>query len=312
MIFLIDASVYVFRAYHSQLPDMIDCDGNPVHAVFGFARFLGDLLERIRPRYVGVAFDQRMATSYRNRIYPAYKANREPAPAGLARQFEYCRELCRHLGLAAFVDPDFEADDIIGTLSCLMRAEGIRSAFITRDKDLAQLVRDGDLLWDFGARTQIGYRDVQRCFGAPPEGFADFLALTGDASDNIPGVPGIGPKIAGTLMRKFGSLDELYANIGRVAALGLRGGGALGERLAAHRESVFLARRLTRIVCDMPLGVSAAQLRPRTPDLAALGALYDRLGFGPLLRRQGERLAQQQAACAASEAGMPQTGRDCI
>jgi DNA polymerase-1 len=302
VIFLVDASVYVFRAYHSQMPGMVDCDGNPVHAVFGFARFLGDLLERVRPRYVGVAFDQRMSTSYRSRIFPPYKAHREPAPAGLARQFEYCRELCGHLGLAWFVDPDFEADDIIGTLSCLMRAEGIRSAFITRDKDLAQLLRDGDLLWDFGARTQIGYRDVQRCFGVRPEGFADFLALTGDVSDNIPGVPGIGPKIAGTLMRKFGSLDELYANIGRVAALGLRGGGALGQRLAEHREAAFLARSLTRIVCDLPLGVSAADLRPKTPDLAALGALYDRLGFGAMLRRQGERLAQQLADCDTAAA----------
>jgi 5'-3' exonuclease len=302
LIFLVDASVYVFRAYHSQLPDMVDGDGHPVHAVFGFARFLGDLMERIRPRFIGVAFDQRLATSYRNRIYPAYKANREPAPAGLARQFQYCRELCRHLGVRAFVDPEFEADDIIGTLSCLMRAEGIRSAFITRDKDLAQLVRDGDLLWDFGARTQLGYRDVERHFGVAPEGFADWLALVGDTSDNIPGVPGIGPKIAATLMRKFGSLDELYANIGRVAALGLRGGSALGERLAAHRESALLARRLTRIVCDMPLGVSAADLRPRTPDLASLRALYDHLGFGPLLRRQGERLAEQQATYAAAVA----------
>jgi 5'-3' exonuclease len=302
LIFLVDASVYVFRAYHSQLPDMVDGDGNPVHAVFGFARFLGDLMERIRPRYIGVAFDRRLATSYRNRIYPAYKANREPTPAGLPRQFEYCRELCGHLGVRAFVDPEFEADDIIGTLSCVMRAAGIRSAFITRDKDLAQLVRDGDLLWDFGARTQLGYRDVAHHFGAAPESFADFLALVGDASDNIPGVPGIGPKIAATLMRKFGSLDELYANIGRLSVLGLRGGSTLGERLNAHRESVFLARRLTRIVCDMPLGVSAADLRPRTPDLASLGALYDRLGFGPLLRRQGERLAQQQGADASAVA----------
>jgi 5'-3' exonuclease len=300
LIFLVDASVYVFRAYHSQLPEMVDGDGHPVHAVFGFARFLGDLMERIRPRFIGVAFDQRLATSYRNRIYPAYKANREPAPAGLARQFQYCRELCRHLGLRAFVDPEFEADDIIGTLSCLMRAEGIRSAFITRDKDLAQLVHDGDLLWDFGARTQLGYRDVERHFGVAPERFADWLALVGDTSDNIPGVPGIGPKIAATLLRKFGSLDELYANIGRVTALGLRGGSALGERLATHRESVLLARRLTRIVCDMPLGISAADLRPKTPDLASLGALYDHLGFGPLLRRQGQRLAEQQATYAAA------------
>ena len=302
MIFLVDASVYVFRAYHSQLPDMVDGEGNPVHAVFGFARFLGDLMERVRPRYIGVAFDQRLATSYRNTIYPAYKANREPTPAGLPRQFEYCRELCRHLGVQAFVDPQFEADDIIGTLSCLMRATGVRSALITRDKDLAQLVRDGDLLWDFGARTQLGYRDIERHFGVAPERYADFLALTGDTSDNIPGVPGIGPKIAATLLRKFGSLDELYANIGRVAALGLRGGAALGERLAAHREAVFLARRLTRIVCDMPLGVTAPDLEPKAPNLAALGSLYDRLGFGPLLRRQAERLAEQVCGALAAAA----------
>ena len=117
MIFLVDASVYVFRAYHSMLPDRVDRDGNPVHAVFGFARFLGDLLERVRPRYVAVAFDQRMADSYRSRIYPPYKAYREPAPVDLKLQFQHCRELCRHLGLPAFVSPEYEADDIIGTLS---------------------------------------------------------------------------------------------------------------------------------------------------------------------------------------------------
>ena len=190
LIFLIDASVYVFRAYHSVLPDMRDRDGHPMHAVFGFARFLGDLIERVRPRYIAVAFDQRRANSYRNRIYPAYKANRERAPADLVLQFERCRELCRHLGLPVFVDPEYEADDIIGSLASLMRDEGVRSAFITRDKDLAQLMRDGDVFWDFGAREQFGYHDIERHFGVLPERFADYLALTGDDVDNIPGVPG--------------------------------------------------------------------------------------------------------------------------
>jgi 5'-3' exonuclease len=291
LIFLVDASVYVFRAYHSGLPDLIDEDGNPVHAVFGFARFLGDLIERVRPRYMAVAFDRRLASSYRNRIYPLYKANREPAPADLALQFERCRELCGHLGVATFVDPEFEADDIIGTLSCLMRAEGVRSAYITCDKDLAQLVRDGDLYWDFGTRGQFGYRDIERRFGVAPERFADYLALTGDSSDNIPGVPGVGPKTAAALMRRFASLDELYGNLGRLAALGVRGGSALGERLRAHRDAVYLARRLTGIICDMPLALTSADLRLKAPDLPALGALYDRSGFGPFLRRQGERLA---------------------
>jgi DNA polymerase I len=292
LIFLVDASVYVFRAYHSVLPDMRDRDGNPVHAVFGFARFLGDLIERVRPAHIAVAFDQRRSSSYRNRIYPRYKANREPAPADLVLQFEHCRELCRHLGVAAFVDPEYEADDIIGTLAATMRAQGVRSAFITRDKDLAQLMRDGDLFWDFGARGQFGYHDIEHHYGVRPERFADYLALTGDDVDNIPGVPGVGHRTAASLMKAFASLDELYANLGQVARLKLRGAGALGARLAEHRESVYLAQRLTRIACDLSLGVAAEGLRRGVPDLPALGRLYDRLGFGPFLRRQGERLAQ--------------------
>ena len=302
MIFLVDASVYVFRAYHSMLPDMRDRDGNPVHAVFGFARFLGDLIERVRPAYIAVAFDERRAASYRNRIYPPYKANRERAPADLVAQFHCCRELCRHLGVAMFVDPEYEADDLIGTLSCVMRAQGVRAAYITRDKDLAQLMRDGDLFWDFGWRGQFGYHDIERHFGVAPERFADYLALTGDSSDNIPGVPGIGHRTAAILMKAFGSLDELYADLARVARLPLRGAATLGGRLAAHRESVYLARRLTRIACDLSLGVNANALRRRAPDLPALGRLYDRLGFGPYLRRQGERLAQLPEAQALTTA----------
>jgi 5'-3' exonuclease len=270
----------------------VDHDGNPVHAVFGFARFLGDLIERVRPRYIAVAFDQRAANSYRSRIYPAYKANREPAPVDLVRQFQHCRELCRHLGVAAFVDPEYEADDIIGTLSCLMREEGVRSALITRDKDLAQLVRSGDLYWDFGAREQFGYHDIERYYGVRPERFADYLALTGDEVDNIPGVPGIGHKTAASLMKAFDSLDELYADLSRVNGLKLRGARTLSEKLREHRDSVFLARKLTHITCDMQLGVEAEDLRRRRPHSGALADFYDRLGFGPFLRHQSDRLAR--------------------
>jgi len=292
LIFLIDASVYVFRAYHSVLPDMRDRDGNPVHAVFGFARFLGDLIERMRPKYIAVAFDQRRTDSYRSRIYPAYKANRERAPADLVLQFERCRELCRHLGLSVFVDPQYEADDLIGSLAACMRDEGMRSAFITRDKDLAQLMRDGDLFWDFGAREQFGYHDIERHFGVRPERFADYLALTGDDVDNIPGVPGVGHRTAASLMKVFESLDEMYGDLTRVAQLKLRGAGTLAQKLTEHREAVFLSRQLTRIACDLKLGTDAEGLRRRMPNLAALDGLYDELGFGAFLRRQGERLVQ--------------------
>ena len=292
MIFLVDASVYVFRAYHSVLPDMRDRDGQPVHAVFGFARFLGDLIERVRPKYIAVAFDQRRANSYRSRIYPPYKANRESAPVDLVLQFERCRELCRHLGVAVFVDPDYEADDIIGTLARQMRAQGVRAAYITRDKDLAQLMRDGDVFWDFGARGQFGYHDIERHFGVCPERFADYLALTGDDVDNIPGVPGIGHRTAASLMKAFASLEELYDDLGSVAQLKLRGAASLAQKLTEHRESVYRSRLLTRIACDLHLGVGTEGLRRRAPDMRSLGGLYDQLGFGPFLRRQGERLAQ--------------------
>lgn len=291
-IFLIDASVYVFRAYASALSWMTDHDGEPVHAVFGFARFVSDLIERLRPRYLAVAFDQRTNASYRSRLYPPYKANRERAPENLRLQLEHCRELCRRLGAATFVSSEYEADDIIGTLSCLTRREGVRSAFITRDKDLAQLVRDGDLFWDYGARTQMGYHDIERHYGVRPESFADYLALTGDESDNIPGVPGVGHRTAAALMKAFGSIDALYGDLDRVRQLKLRGAQTLGERLKEHREAVLLSRSLTRITCDMDLGVGLPALERRLPDLPAVAELYERLGFGPLLVQQSERLAQ--------------------
>src|SRR5882724_4766318 len=142
-IYLVDASYFVFRAYYSIPDHMADGDGRPVNALFGFARFLSDLLERERPQYLAVAFDESLAGSFRNRLYPAYKANREPPPPGLKEQFGRCRELCRHLGAAEFSSPEYEADDIIGTLATRMRSAGFKATLITRDKDLAQLIRAG-------------------------------------------------------------------------------------------------------------------------------------------------------------------------
>jgi 5'-3' exonuclease len=190
------------------------------------------------------------------------------------------------------VSPEYEADDLIGTLAARMRVEGLRSAFITRDKDLAQLVRDGDLYWDYGDKAPLGYSDVEHRFGVRPESFADYLALTGDESDNIPGVPGIGHKTACALMKAFGSVEALYSDLPRVATLKFRGAGALPARLTEHRERVYLARRLTQIVCDMPLATGARDLMRRLPDIPHLTALYDRLGFGPLLRQQAQRLTE--------------------
>ena len=292
MIYLVDASVYIFRAYHALPPDMVDRDGNPAHAVFGFARMMGDLIERARPKYIAVAFDKSLMKCFRNRIYPGYKAHRDPPPADLEFQFGRCMELCRCLGITALASTEYEADDIIGTLVTTMRREGVRSTVITRDKDLSQLIREGDVYWDFGGRGPFGYHDMERQFGVVPERFADYLALTGDTVDNIPGIPGIGPKTAAALMKEFASLDHLYADLERVVTLKLRGAAALGARLREHREAAFLARQLTGIMCEVPLEIGTDALRRRVPDVPALASFYDNQGFGPFLRRQGERLAQ--------------------
>jgi 5'-3' exonuclease len=293
VVYYIDASYFVFRAYHSMPPDMVDGEGNATHALYGFARFLSDLLESVRPERIGVAFDQslRSETSFRNRIYPAYKANREAPPADLERQFALCREFCRHMGLAEFASAEYEADDIIGTLASRSRAAGLRNVLVTRDKDLSQLIRDGDIFWDYSGNTRYHYADIGQRFGVNPELIADFMALTGDSVDNIPGVPGVGKKTAGELFSVFGSLDELYANLDRVPALKLRGAAAVAARLRLHREAAYLARRLTGIVCDMPIEATLDDLKRRPPDTAGLDAFFDAHGFGNILRQQARRIA---------------------
>lgn len=291
MIYLVDASVYVFRAYYSMPPGMTDRDGQPVHAVFGFARFLGDLIERVRPEYVAVAFDVSLTSSFRSRLFPAYKANREPAPADLKAQFARCREVCALLGVRAFANAEYEADDIIGTLAAGMRRAGIAATLVTRDKDLAQLVREGDVYWDYAADERYRYHEIGPRFGVAPERMADYLALTGDSADNIPGVPGIGPKTAAVLLREYASLEEIYANLGNLARLPIRGAAGLAGKLAAHRAAAFLARELTAIECDVPLQATPDSLRRGAPDLPGMQEFCERQGFGPMLRRQAERLA---------------------
>ncbi len=298
VVYFIDASFFVFRAYHSMPPDMVDADGNATHALYGFARFLCDILEQVRPERIGVAFDISLrgetgmpATSFRNGIYPAYKANRESPPADLERQFALCREFCRHMGVAEFASSQYEADDIIGTLAARSRAAGLRNVLVTRDKDLSQLIRDGDVFWDYSGNARYHYHDIGPKFGAVPELIADFLALTGDSVDNIPGVPGVGKKTAALLFNVFGSLDELYENLHRVPDLKLRGGAAVAAKLLAHKETAYLARRLTGIVCDMPLDASLDDLKPRAVDGGNLNRFFDTHGFGNILRQQARRIA---------------------
>jgi DNA polymerase-1 len=291
MQYLIDASVYVFRAYYSMPDDMVDDAGNPINALYGYCRFLGDFMEQVKPEFIAVLFDESLKKSYRTEIYPDYKANREPAPPELKRQFEQCRRFTSALGLMGCGTPSYEADDLIGTLVIEGRENGVPSTIVTRDKDLAQLVTKTDCFWDYAGRGKIRYDDIPEYFGVWPEQIADFLALAGDAVDNIPGVPGVGKKTATALLQHFGSLDDIYSNLDSVHEVEVRGAKTLGAKLDTHREAAMLARRLTGLACDAPYERPASGLKPVAPDLGAINALYDEAGIGMALRRQAERVA---------------------
>ncbi len=291
MQYLIDASVYVFRAYYSMPDDMVDDSGNPINALYGFCRFMGDFMEQVTPEYVAVLFDESLSKSFRTEIYPEYKANRDPAPEELKRQFQQCRRYVRALGVMECASPRYEADDLIGTLVEHGRALGRPSTIVSRDKDLAQLLTKEDVFWDFAGKGKLRYEQIPDSFGVWPEQIADYLALAGDAVDNIKGVPGVGKKTASVLLEHFGSLDKIYDNLDRVHEVNVRGAKTLGTRLETHRDDAMLARRLTGIACDAPIDDAETALQPSAPKLGEINALFDEAGIGTALRRQAERVS---------------------
>jgi DNA polymerase I len=282
---LIDGSLYVFRAWHSMPDEFHDADGHPVNAVHGYTRFLCELLEREKPSHLAVAFDASLTTSFRNAIYPAYKANRELPPPDLERQFVQCRAVTEALGIRVLIDHSFEADDLIGSVLWGLRANGFRSVIVSADKDFGQLLSEQDEQWDYARNLRWGPAGVFERLGVHPEQVADYLALCGDTVDNIPGVPGIGAKTAAALLAHFGNLDALLERVEEVPFLRLRGAASCAAKLREHGESAKLYRRLTRIALDAPVESHAdALLRRPAPD--TLEPLCEQLRFGPLTRNR--------------------------
>ena len=310
MIYLIDASYYVFRSWFALPETLCDCGGRPVHAVHGFARFLCDFLAQLAPERLAVAFDESLTGCFRNDVYPPYKANRELPPASLEYQFELCREVTQALGVAAFASRRYEADDIIGTLASRARRRGEPITIVSRDKDLAQLLCAGDALYDPASGRRVDYDGVRAFLGVRAEQVADFLALTGDAVDNIPGIPGIGKKTAAALLAEFGTIEALLADLERVRRSAMRGADRLADTLDRHRLQLALALRLTTIACDAPLSGGLAGLRRNAPQREALHGLHERLRLGPTLRIRFERLVERDARAGQSMELFPRVARD--
>lgn len=285
-VYLVDASVYIFRSWFSMPDDFVNDAGEPTNAVYGFSGFLCNLLEQTASQHVAVAFDVSLSSSFRNEIYPEYKANRDPAPEELKRQFAWARSVAEAMGLPCYADPRYEADDLIGTLAIYWRDRGHPVYVVTADKDLAQLVGENDYWWDFSRNRKLNARQLKEKFGVKPEQMADFLALTGDSVDNIPGIPGVGPKSAAALLGHFGDLDSVYKRIDEVPWLSIRGAKSLHRKLLDHREAAELARRLTVIDTSVESVLAAPDLTRAETDTVELNNLFDQLSFGGMLRQR--------------------------
>jgi DNA polymerase-1 len=285
-VYLVDASIYIFRAWFSMSDEFVNVAGEPTNAVYGFSGFLCSLLEQTTAEHVAIAFDESLSTSYRNEIYPEYKANREPAPDELKRQFAWARSVAEAMGLPCFADPRYEADDLIGTLAAYWQARGHPICVVTSDKDLAQVIGENDHWWDYSRNRKLNASQLTEKFGVSPEQMADYLALTGDSVDNIPGVPGVGPKSASALLGHFGDLDSLYDRLDEVQHLKIRGAKSLQKKLADNRDAADLARKLTGIVTAVESTLAAPEVRRKAVDEARLNRLFDELDFGGMLRQR--------------------------
>jgi DNA polymerase-1 len=279
-LYLIDGSSYLYRAFHA-LPNLSNSRGEPTGALLGVANMLKRLLNEEDPQYIAVVFDAKGPT-FRHEMYPEYKANRPPMPADLRLQVEQILEFTRMLGLPLVQVEGVEADDVIGTLSSAAEKEGMNCIISTGDKDLAQLVSDRTTLVNTMTDTHMDRDGVMEKFGVKPEQIIDYLALTGDKSDNIPGVEKCGPKTAAKWLSTYHTLEEVVQHSGEI-------GGKIGEYLRAALEQLPLSRELTTIRRDLDLQLKPGDLRRGEVDLDALMKALKRFEFNSWLQELGNR-----------------------
>jgi len=273
-LYLIDGHNVLYRTFYA-LPRLTAPDGTPTNAVLGTARIILKILREENPDAIAAVFDSREPTP-RHALFPDYKANRLTMPEELAAQIPAVKEAIDVLGVPRIEVPGVEADDIIGTLAKAAEAEGMEVVIVSSDKDLYQLVSDRVRVRDGLKERLIGEAEVQETFGVGPDRVVDLLALAGDPSDNVPGVPGIGEKTAAALLREFGTLDNLLDHADRLK-------GSRREKIVKNADVARLCRRLAAIDRDVPLKETPSGLRPRGIAADRASALFHRLGFKKLL-----------------------------
>ena len=275
-VYLIDGSAYIYRAYHA-IRGLSNSKGFPTNAAFGFTRMLIKLIEDRSPEYVAMFFDAKGPT-FRHEIYPDYKANRPPMPEDLSVQVPYIKKITHGFNIPVMEMQGFEADDLIGTFRQRAEAAGFSVVMVTGDKDFVQLVTDTTTIWDPMKEKNIDLDGVRKSFGVEPQQMVDVMALSGDASDNIPGVPGIGPKTALSLIQTYGNIEHLYEQIETITKKKLH------QNLVQYKEQAFLSKKLVTIDTDAPVPFNPENLKCQPPDNSTLSRLFKTLEFRQLQR----------------------------
>ncbi len=282
VLYLVDLSGYVFRAYHAIAP-LTSPSGEPTHAVFGTVNMLERLVRQCRPQLLAVAMDSRTPT-FRKEMYPAYKANRPPPPEDLKQQMRRVSEVVNAFPIPCFQHDGVEADDVIASVVKQCRAARLKVVIVSADKDLMQLVSNDVILWDTMRDRVFGVEEVEERFGVEVAQVRDVLALMGDSSDNVPGVPSVGPKTAQDLITQYGNIEGIYEHVGEIKRKKLR------ETLEENREQALLSRQLVTLKDDVPVDVTAESLKFARQDTEELRKLYSDLGFTrQLANLQAER-----------------------
>ncbi len=287
---LVDGSSYLFRAFHA-LPPLVSSKGQATGAIKGVINMLRRLMKDYPDSPIAVVFDAKGKT-FRNDIYADYKAHRPPMPDELRTQIEPILAIIRAMGLPLLIIDGVEADDVIGTLATQATRDQLHTVVSTGDKDLAQLVSDHVALINTMTNEYLDIAGVTKKFELPPERIVDFLALTGDKADNIPGVPGVGPKTAVKWLQEFGSVANLVENAASI-------GGKIGERLRENIASLWLSHELATIKCDVALDVSIHQLIPVAEDPDQLMQLFKELEFRSWVKEL------EQAGVSTTSQSMP-------
>jgi 5'-3' exonuclease len=294
--YLIDSSIYIFRAWFSLPDNWHSPEGWPLNAVYGYTRFLLEFLEDNTPAHCAAAFDESLGSCFRNEIYPAYKSSRELPDEALAFQLQACKHVTGLLGIACYAGPRYEADDYLASLAHLYREAGSPVSILTRDKDLGQIIQGPkDLWWDYAGGASLDVDAFAEKYGVRPEQFADYLALVGDPVDDVPGVPGVGAKTAIKLLEAYPGIDELGLHLEQLGNLGLRGAARIQVNLKEHWAQVQLAKRLTVLEEHIPELQKPAAFVLSRQALEHTIAYLKELGLGGPLTRRCNSLARNLA-----------------